>query len=132
MADDLKKQLARAKRERDAEKTAQAIADFCAAHGLPAPVREHVFCAHRDWRFDYAWPSCMVALELEGGTFSGGRHSTGAGMRADMEKYSEAAIRGWCVLRCETGRARSEKVLWMVWRALRARPGIAGFNSSRV
>ena len=118
---DLKKQIARAKRERDAEKTARAIADYCAAHGLPAPVRELVFCGHRDWRFDYAWPDAKVALELEGGTFSGGRHSTGPGMRADMEKYNEAALRGWCVLRCETRQARSMKILGIVWLAIKTR-----------
>lgn len=121
MADDLKKQLARIKREQDAERTAKAIADYCAAHGFPAPTREHAFCAHRDWRFDYAWPGLLIALELEGGTFSGGRHSTGAGMRADMEKYNEAALRGWLVLRCETSRARSERVMGWIWRAMLAR-----------
>lgn len=121
MADDLKKQIARAKRERDAEKTAKAIADYCAAHGLPAPVREHVFCGHRNWAFDYAWPDLMVALELEGGTFIGGRHSTGAGMRADMEKYNEAQIRGWCVLRCETKAARSARILGVLRRAMNTR-----------
>ena len=115
---DTKKEVARAKRERDAEKTANAIAEYCAKHGFPAPVREHVFCAHRGWAFDYAWPTLMIALELEGGTFMQGRHSTGAGMRADMDKYNEASIRGWCVLRCETQKARSAKLLGLLWRAM--------------
>lgn len=118
---ELKKQLASAKRERDAEKTAKALCDYCASRGFALPVREHSFCMHRDWRFDYAWPDFRIALELEGGTFAGGRHSTGAGMRADMEKYNEAALRGWLVLRCETSKARSARVLGWIWRAMNAR-----------
>jgi hypothetical protein len=42
----------------------------------------------------------MVALEVEGGAWSGGRHTRGAGFLGDMEKYNAAAILGWCVLRC--------------------------------
>lgn len=67
--------------------------------GLPAPVREHRFHPVRRWRFDYAWIEHKVALEVEGGVWTGGRHTRGAGFTNDLEKYSEAAIMGWCVLR---------------------------------
>ena len=72
---------------------------ICAADGLPMPVREHRFHDTRRWRFDYAWPAQMVALEVEGGVWTGGRHTRGKGYVADLEKYREAAIAGWCVLR---------------------------------
>lgn len=49
---------------------------------------------------DYAWPDALVALEVEGGVWTGGRHTRGAGFLADMEKYNEAARLGWRVLRC--------------------------------
>jgi very-short-patch-repair endonuclease len=68
---------------------------------LPEPVREFKFHPFRRWRFDFAWPSCMVAVELEGGTFSRkkSRHTTGSGHQADCVKYNAAALGGWCVLK---------------------------------
>ena len=67
--------------------------------GLPEPTREYKFHATRRWRFDYAWPDRMVALEVEGGTWSRGRHVRGAGFRKDCEKYNAATVSGWRVLR---------------------------------
>lgn len=69
------------------------------AHGIPAWVEEHRFDRVRKWRFDFAWPSRMLAVEVEGGTHSGGRHTRGAGYAADCEKYNAATISGWRVLR---------------------------------
>ncbi len=67
--------------------------------GLPRPEREWKFDAKRRWRFDYAWPEKMVALEVEGGVWTGGRHTRGAGFVKDMEKYNRAAVLGWRLLR---------------------------------
>jgi hypothetical protein len=67
--------------------------------GLPAPIREHRFHAIRRWRFDYAWPEQRVALEVEGGVWTGGRHTRGAGFLGDMEKYNAAVVEGWRVVR---------------------------------
>ncbi len=69
------------------------------ARRLPRPVREFVFAAPRKWRFDYAWPAERLALEVEGGVWTQGRHTRGAGFLKDMEKYNEAAARGWRVIR---------------------------------
>jgi len=66
---------------------------------LPVPEREHKFHAKRRWRFDLAWPDKMLAVECEGGVWSGGRHSTGIGFTADCEKYAEAVLLEWRVLR---------------------------------
>lgn len=67
--------------------------------GLPAPVREHRFHPVRRWRFDYAWPAEKVALEVDGGVWTGGRHTRGAGFIKDMEKLNEAVVAGWRVVR---------------------------------
>jgi hypothetical protein len=67
--------------------------------GLPRPEREWKFDAKRRWRFDYAWPQQMIALEVEGGVWTGGRHTRGAGFVRDMEKYNRAAVLGWRLLR---------------------------------
>lgn len=65
-------------------------------HGTVQPVREHRFHPTRRWRFDFAWPDAKVAVEMEGGAFTGGRHNRG---NADIEKYNAAVLLGWRVLR---------------------------------
>lgn len=63
------------------------------------PVPEYQFLVKRRFRFDRAFPKAKVAVELEGGTWSGGRHTRGAGFERDCEKYNLAALHGWKVLR---------------------------------
>jgi very-short-patch-repair endonuclease len=71
------------------------------ASKLPEPVREYQFATSikRRWRFDFAWPDLCIGVEVEGGVYSGGRHTRGAGFEKDCEKYNEAVILGWSVLR---------------------------------
>ena len=61
-------------------------------------ITEHKFCERR-WRFDYACLIRKIAIEVEGGVWSGGRHTRGAGFIADMTKYNRATSLGWRVLR---------------------------------
>lgn len=72
---------------------------WCKAEGFPSPTPEYAFAKPRRWRFDYAWPAQMIALEVEGGVWTQGRHTRGSGYMADLVKYNQAAVRGWCVLR---------------------------------
>jgi hypothetical protein len=51
----------------------------------------------------------------------GGRHNTGAGLVADLEKYNTAAILGWMVIRVTTTDVRDHKVSALVARAFEAR-----------
>ena len=67
--------------------------------GLPPLEREYRFCPGRQWRFDFAAPLAKVAVECEGGTWSDGAHVRGAGYAEDCEKYNQAAVMGWKVLR---------------------------------
>ena len=78
--------------------------------------REYRFHPTRRWRFDFAMPEVWVAVEFEGGVFAGkngkvGRHVRGAGARADMEKYNEAACLGWVVLRVMADHVKSGEAL---------------------
>jgi very-short-patch-repair endonuclease len=62
-------------------------------------VTEYRFAHPRRWRFDIAIPNERIAIELEGGVFTGGRHTRGTGYLNDMEKYNAATALGWRVLR---------------------------------
>ena len=65
----------------------------------PELVREHRFHLTRRWRFDFANIDARTAVEIEGGTWTGGRHTRGSGFVVDAEKYNEAALSGWVVFR---------------------------------
>ena len=65
---------------------------------LPAPAREYRFHPKRQWRFDFAWPIYKVAVEVDGGIYSRGRHVRGAGFERDVEKRNAAILAGWRVL----------------------------------
>ena len=73
------------------------------ASPAPDPVAECRFHPVRRWRFDFAWPDSRVAVECEGGVWTRGRHTRGAGYEADCEKYNQAAALGWRVFRCTSG-----------------------------
>lgn len=77
----------------------ETLALHIRAERLPQAEREYRFAADRLWRFDFAWPAHKLAVEVEGGIFTAGRHSRGTGLLADMEKYNRAALDGWRVLR---------------------------------
>lgn len=61
--------------------------------------REYKFHPIRRWKFDFADPKNKIAVELEGGIWTNGRHTRGKGFKADTEKYNEAVKLGWKVLR---------------------------------
>lgn len=89
----------------------------CEQLGLK-PVKEYRFHPTRLWRFDVAFPEQRVAVEIDGGVWSGGRHVRGAGYIADCEKLAEAAILGWRVLRVPTQWVTSGAALRLIERAL--------------
>lgn len=66
---------------------------------LPAPAKEFKFHDDRKWRIDYAYPDKKLAIEIEGGVWTKGRHTRGSGFIRDMEKYNALAEAGWRLLR---------------------------------
>jgi very-short-patch-repair endonuclease len=66
---------------------------------LPEPVFEYKFHHVRKWRIDIAWPKYKLALEIEGGVWTNGRHNRPGGYLKDMEKYNALAIAGFYLLR---------------------------------
>lgn len=99
---------------------------------LPDPTPEYRFAAHlvggpgkglrarlaeaglRDWRFDLAWPEQQIAIEVDGGGWTGGRHSRGLGMESDCAKLSTAVAHGWRVLRVTPKQVKTGQALaWL-------------------
>ncbi len=83
----------------------------------PQPVREYRFHPERRWRFDFAWPSYRMAVEVDGGQWMarGGRHNRDA----DREKLNAAACDGWRVIRL-TPQMREERGSYWVAEIVRA------------
>ena len=74
---------------------------FWQSLGGPALEREFRFHAERKWRADFAHVESRTLNEGEGSLCikGGGRHNRAAGFIADAEKYLEAALDGWNVVR---------------------------------
>ena len=66
---------------------------------LPLPERQSHIIAKRKYAFDFTWPEFMVAVEIEGGVYTSGRHVRPQGFEGDMRKYNEATYQGWRVYR---------------------------------
>lgn len=106
----------RADKKVDPEKVFRALLK---QEGIPQPKSEHKFALNgRRWRFDYAWLDPLVALEVEGGIWVRGRHSRGAGMLSDMDKYNHAALTGWTVLRTTPDGLSTKKTIELLRDAL--------------
>lgn len=67
---------------------------LCDTHGLPRPRPEARFHETRLWRIDFYWPNERVAVEVDGGVWTGGRHTRGSGWVADAEKRRAMAAAG--------------------------------------
>jgi very-short-patch-repair endonuclease len=76
-----------------------------------AVVSEHRFDPSRRWRFDFAIPAHKIAIEVEGGVFTQGRHTRGKGYINDLEKYNRATELGWCLIRITPNQKYSEKFI---------------------
>jgi hypothetical protein len=99
--------------------------------GIPAPEREYRFaalatggtgagCRERlaraglqDWRLDFAWPDQRIALEVEGGVWSRGRHVRPAGFLGDVSKYNAVTMQGWRLLRVTGTREDAPVYRWL-------------------
>jgi very-short-patch-repair endonuclease len=90
---------------------------------LPEPEREYRFHDSRKWRFDFAWPDQMLAVEIEGGQWIRGRHNRPKGLEQDAEKYNAAMIDGWTVIRVTTSMVHDGRALDAVRAALQATEG---------
>lgn len=86
--------------------------------GLMPFCAEYRFYSERRWRFDFAWPDNLVALEIDGGLYVNGGHNRGSKIIDEHDKFNEAAIMGWTVLRVDPKKVRSGEALQLIKRAL--------------
>jgi very-short-patch-repair endonuclease len=86
--------------------------------GLPEPETEYQFMVRRKFRFDIAWPSRRIAVEVDGGTWSGGRHVQGRGYENDCIKINAATEQGWRVFRYTTGLVLCDEAIIQLERVL--------------
>ncbi|MDQ7949530.1 MAG: hypothetical protein REI93_11835, partial [Pedobacter sp.] len=61
---------------------------------------EFFFSTDRNYRLDYAIPSFKIGIEQNGGIWSKGKsgHSSGTGIKRDMDKSALAASLGWTII----------------------------------
>ena len=91
----------------------------CQLLGLPVPVGEFIFHPVRKWRLDHAWPDRKLAVEVQGGIFSHGRHVRGAAMLKEFEKLNTAAAMGWRFLYFTPGQIADGSAMPVIESALK-------------
>ncbi len=88
--------------------------------GLAGPELEREFRFHpeRKWRADFAHIESRTLIEIEGGIYveGGGRHNRSAGFIADAEKYMEAFLSGWSVVRLTSAQITAPNVERLIER----------------
>lgn len=88
--------------------------------------REHRITPERRWRADFllvdATGRAEWLVEVDGGSWIGGRHVTGAGFAADMQKANEAQLLGYRLLRFTPAMVESGEALAVIERALARTP----------
>lgn len=94
---------------------------FCEQHIGITPVMELKFHPVRKWRFDFAFPNQKIAVEVEGGVWTQGRHTRGSGFVGDMEKYNQAVSLGWSVLRTMPNLLETQQTIELIKKTLESK-----------
>lgn len=115
--EEMKKALKKAK---TGQLEAEMLAQIAAARLLPCSP-QYRFHRTRMWRFDFAWPELLFAVEVNGAIFVHGAHSRGKGQENDMEKIAEAAILGWTTICVSSNQIKSGEALRWIETIVRQR-----------
>ena len=90
------------------------------ATGLPEPEREAAVIPGRKFRFDFCFTEQRLLIEVNGGTFTKGAHSTGRGIARDYEKSNLAQLQGWRCLSFDGKAVKSGEAAELIRKALEA------------
>lgn len=85
---------------------------------LPEPIREYKAIPGRRFRWDFCWHEFRLLLEVQGGVWSKGSHSSGAGINRDTEKLNLATLEGFRCLHVTSNQIRSGQALKWIQQAL--------------
>ena len=105
-AKEYKRLVAKEKRER----FENALALELGSLGLGRFEREYMFAkeanrpefSKRRWRLDFYFPERRLAIEVEGGIWTGGAHGRPSNIERDIEKHNLLNVLGITVLRVPT------------------------------
>ena len=89
------------------------------AKRMPPPKREWIAVPGRKFRFDFAWPDLMLLVEVQGGIWTKGGHSTGVGISRDCEKGNLATLLGWRVLHVTSEQIKAGKAIQWIEQAMK-------------
>lgn len=112
-AETLKRAQAKAARETLESNLAQQLRACRVAH-----EREFTLPG-RAFRWDFAFPDARLLVEVQGGIWQKGAHSSGAGVTRDCEKAAFAAAHGWRSFGVTGKHIASGKALQMIHEALK-------------
>lgn len=73
--------------------------------------REYRFSHSRRWKADFYLPLHRALIEVEGGTYTGGRHTRGSGYALDCEKYNHAVAMGYRLFRFTSEQVRKGEAI---------------------
>lgn len=97
----------------------RALETALEAANIKGWLAEYRFDPKRRWRADFAFLEARLLVEVEGGIWSGGRHTRGEGFEHDAEKYNAMTIQGWKLLRFSTGMVHDGIAIKTILDALR-------------
>ena len=80
--------------------------------------REFKFHPTRKWRADFKIEGWSLLVEIEGGTWVGGRHTRPLGFQNDIVKYNEMMLAGYRLLRGTPADVTSGRLLAWVKRGI--------------
>lgn len=80
--------------------------------------QEFKFHPSRMWRADFHLKGKKILVEVEGGIWSNGRHTRGKGYLGDLEKYNEATMMGYQVIRFSTEQVKSGKAIEQIFKLI--------------
>jgi hypothetical protein len=93
--------------------------------GLPEPEREVCLIPGRKFRFDFVWRKKWgydmipgLTVEVQGGTWVKGGHSSGIGIQKDCEKTILAQLEGWKVFPVTSNQIKDRSAIEWIKKGL--------------
>jgi hypothetical protein len=113
-----KKQIKQKSSIKEEKKTTDEFCYFVELMTSLKITMEHKFHKTRRWKFDYAIIEHKIAIEQEGGVYTKGRHVRPEGYINDMEKYNQASLEGWTLIRRTPSQMKTQETIDLIYRAL--------------